>query len=39
MKIVPLKIDYNKCVGLLECYDACLKGVFDAEEKMDGKGH
>ena len=37
VKIVHLRIDYNKCVGLLEGYDVCLAGVFDAEETIAGK--
>lgn len=31
------RIDYNKCVGSLECYDVCPVDVFDAEEKEEGK--
>ena len=30
-------IDYNKCVGSLECYDICPVDVFDAEETTEGK--
>ena len=37
VKIVHPKIDYNKCVGLLECYGVCPAGVFDAEESTEGK--
>ena len=31
------KIDYNKCVGLLECYGVCPVDVFDAEESIEGE--
>ncbi len=31
------RIDYNKCVGSLECYDICPVDVFDAEETEEGK--
>ncbi len=31
------KIDYDKCVGSLECYDVCPADVFDEEETEDGK--
>jgi NAD-dependent dihydropyrimidine dehydrogenase PreA subunit len=37
VKIVHLRIDYNKCVGLLECYDVRLVDMFDAEEITEGK--
>jgi NAD-dependent dihydropyrimidine dehydrogenase PreA subunit len=37
VKIVHPKIDYNKCVGLLECYDVCPAGVYDVEETTEGK--
>jgi NAD-dependent dihydropyrimidine dehydrogenase PreA subunit len=30
------KINYNKCVGSLECYDVCPVDVFDAEETEEG---
>ena len=33
---IPI-IDYNKCVGSLECYDICPVDVFDAEETTEGK--
>jgi NAD-dependent dihydropyrimidine dehydrogenase PreA subunit len=31
------KIDYDKCVGSLECYDVCPADVYDVEETDDGK--
>lgn len=31
------KIDYQKCVGSLECYDICPLNVYDAEETTEGK--
>jgi len=37
VKIVHPRIDYTKCVGLLECYDVCPAGVFDAGETIEGK--
>jgi ferredoxin len=37
VKIVHPRIDYNKCVGLLECYGVCPADVFDAEESIEGQ--
>ena len=37
VRIVHPKIDYNKCVGLLECYGVCPADVFNAEKSMEGK--
>jgi NAD-dependent dihydropyrimidine dehydrogenase PreA subunit len=37
VKKVQPKIDYNKCVGSLECYDVCPVDVFDTEETKEGK--
>ncbi len=37
MRIVHPRIDYDKCVGLLECYGVCPADVFDAEESIEGK--
>jgi len=37
MKIVYPRIDYNKYVGLHECYDVRLVDMFDAEEITEGK--
>ncbi len=31
------RIDYNKYIGLLECYDVCPADVFDVEEIQEGK--
>ena len=37
VRIVHPRIDYDKCVGLLECYGVCPADVFDAEESIEGK--
>lgn len=31
------RIDYDKCVGSLECYDVCPADVFDTEDTEEGK--
>lgn len=35
--MVHPRINYNKCIGSLECYDVCPADVFDVEEIQEGK--
>jgi NAD-dependent dihydropyrimidine dehydrogenase PreA subunit len=37
MKKMHPRINYNKCVDSLECYDICPVDVFDAKDTEEGK--